>query len=177
MLSSRPSLYELLTAHFLPLLARPEPEIERQPEKPSSTQASTGPHHVLLSSHHLIAPSKRKDLQSLSSDLSLIGFAKVGHPGIMYATGERDDLVEWLREVKSWQWLALRVRIGVEPIPPDLQTDSDDRDSRGAEEGARGGKGRGQWQEVEKIGEALEWLRCRGREKLLLDLGMGAGSG
>lgn len=176
MLSRRPSLYEVLTTHLLPLLAKAEPETEDPPERHPVDQTPSGPHHVLLSSHHLIAPSKRKDLQSLSSDLSIVGFAKIGHPGIMYATGDRDDLVEWLREVKSWQWLALRVRIGVEPIPPELQTDQD-RTSRGAQEGARGGKGRGQWQEVEKIGEALEWLRSKGREKLLLDLGMGAGSG
>jgi hypothetical protein len=130
------------------------------------------PHHVLLTSHHLIAPSKRKDLASLSSQLSLVGFAKIGHPGIMYAIGEREDLLEWLREVKSWQWLALRVRIAPEPIPDDEGRAKGDR---GGDNGARGGKGRGEWSEVEKIGEALEWLRKEGRERLLTELGMGAG--
>jgi len=47
---------------------------------------------------------------------------------------------------------------------------------KGAENGARGGKGRGEWIELEKISEALEWLRIRGREALLLDIGMGGGS-
>jgi hypothetical protein len=48
---------------------------------------------------------------------------------------------------------------------------------RGGEDGARGGKGRGEWIELEKISEALEWLKRRGREGLLLDLGMGGGTG
>ena len=91
----------------------------------------------------------------------------------MYAVGEHDDLVEWLREVKRWNWLALRVRIGVEPVP-DGQVE---KGGKGKEEGARGGKGRGQWVELEKISEALEWLRTRGREEMLLDLGIGGGSG
>jgi len=48
---------------------------------------------------------------------------------------------------------------------------------RGSSDGARGGKGRGEWTELEKISEALEWLRVRGREGLLLDIGMGGGGG
>jgi hypothetical protein len=48
---------------------------------------------------------------------------------------------------------------------------------RGSSDGARGGKGRGEWVELEKISEALEWLRVRGREGLLLDIGMGGGGG
>jgi len=164
-------LFQLLTADFLPLLAA------SSPTSPSSPLAITTapepvPHHVLLTSHHLLSPTKSKLLLSLSSQLSLIGFSKTGHPGIMYAIGDHDDLVEWLREVKSWNWLALRVRIGVEPLP-DGQAEEG---SKGKQVGARGGKGRGGWVEVGKINEALEWLRKRGREKLLLDLGMGAGS-
>jgi hypothetical protein len=103
----------------------------------------------------------------------LVGFAKIGYPGIIYAIGHKDDLAEWVREVKSWQWLALRVRIAPEPVK-----DEEGLEGRGKENGARGGKGRGEWQEVEKIGEAVEWLRRRGngREKLLTDLGMGVGA-
>lgn len=134
--------------------------------------SSPTPHHVLLTSHHLIAPSKRKDLVSLSSQLSLSGFAKTGHPGIIYAVGERDDLVEWLREVKSWQWLALRVRIAPEPLPGWI-TFTGSEGNKGKESGARGGKGRGEWLEVEKVGEAVEWMKDRGRERLLTDLGLG----
>ncbi len=91
----------------------------------------------------------------------------------MYAIGGHDDLVEWLREVKSWNWLALRVRISVEPVSDGQMEDG----GKGKDAGARGGKGRGEWTEVEKINEALEWLRKRGREELLLELGMGGGPG
>ena len=119
-------------------------------------------HHALLTSHHLIAPSKRKDLSSLSHDLKLVGFAKIGHPGIMYVEGEPEDVDEWLKEVKTWQWLALRVRVGSEPLD--------------APRNDKGPARRGSWKEVEKIGEALEWLRDRGRESLLLDIGMGSGA-
>lgn len=108
---------------------------------------------------------------SLASQLSLTGFSKVGHPGIYYAIGEKDDLDEWLREVKSWNWLALRVRVGIEPVP-----DEEQLDSRGRENGARGGKGRGDWTELEKLSDALEWMRRRGREKMLLDIGIGGGT-
>lgn len=92
----------------------------------------------------------------------------------MYAIGTREDLEEWIREVKSWQWLALRVRMTAEPIEGD---ESGLENSKGSESGARGGKGRGEWVEVEKISEALEWLKVRGREGLLLDIGMGGGGG
>lgn len=145
----------MLTEHFLPLLALAEPE----PEEPITRQVSTSDttlHHVLFTSHHLIAPSKRKDLKSLSSSHNLRGFGKVGHPGIIYAEGTEGDLDEFVREVKSWQWLALRLRV-FEQSPGQVTP------------------GRGQWTEVEKIGEAVEWLRAIGKERLLLDIGMGSG--
>ena len=74
--------------------------------------------------------------------------------------------------MKSWNWLALRVRLGIEPVPGGDEESA----GRGKKSGARGGKGRGDWVEVEKIGEALEWLRLRGRDKLLVDIGIGASS-
>ena len=168
-------MFEILTSHFLPLLAAEPPE-KTAPSKADNQDSegtkSNGPHHILLTSHHLIAPSKRKDLHSLSSQLSLIGYAKTGHPGIIYAIGEYEDLVEWVREVKSWQWLALRVRIAPEPC----EATQLEEGTRGKEAGARGGKGRGEWVEVEKVGEAVEWMRKRGREALLIQLGIGVGS-
>ena len=96
----------------------------------------------------------------------------------MYAVGTSQDLVEWLREVKSWNWLALKVRLAVEPLGEhveDAEHVEDELSGPGMADGARGGKGRGDWLEVEKITEALEWLKRRGREQLLLNVGMGAG--
>lgn len=170
-------LYQLLTTHFLPLLAHVPASAEAgsSAPDPAPRQADEAPHHCLLTSHHLLSPSKRKDLIALSSQLSLVGFAKTGHPGIMYAIGSREDLEEWQREVKSWNWLALRVRVAPEPIPAESAEDAGG--GRGSASGARGGKGRGEWAELEKLSDALEWMRIRGRERLLLDVGMGSGKG
>ena len=165
-------LYQLLTTHILPILAPSSPSVRAASLPPSTSNddpLSDHPHHALLTSHHLLSSTKRKDLISLSSSLSLVGFAKRGHPGIMYATGTRDDLTEWIREVKSWNWLALRVRMSAEPIEGQVELES----GKGGDQGARGGKGRGQWVELEKINEALDWLKLRGRDHLLLDLGIG----
>ncbi|WOO77410.1 RWD domain-containing protein 2B [Vanrija pseudolonga] len=165
-------LYQMLTAHILPLLVPNWDALTTIQEQPSPPLGPTVAHHVLLTSHHLLSPTKRKDFISLASELSLTGFSKIGHPGIYYAIGHRDDLDEWLREVKSWNWLALRVRLGIEPLPEEALGGG-----RGSESGARGGKGRGDWDELEKISEALDWLKKRGREQLLLDIGIGGGGG
>ncbi|RXK38534.1 hypothetical protein M231_04166 [Tremella mesenterica] len=209
-------LYQFCTTHFLPLLSQSSPLTSPTCHLDTSNTCTTGqtdvpnvdltPHHSLLISHHLLSSTKRKHLISLSSQLSLVGFSKTGHPGIMYATGSKEDVTEWVREVKSWNWLALRVRVSVEPIPvspgdsnaeqeesPQLQRDLEDEQEKlssnnrgdaiqetqrlkGAKDGARGGKGRGEWTEVEKIGDAIEWMRVRGREKMLWDVGVGTGA-
>ncbi|ORY24294.1 hypothetical protein BCR39DRAFT_561590 [Naematelia encephala] len=166
-------LFQLLSAHFLTLFAAEPVEPELRIQDNTVAANLEAPHHVLLTSHHLLSPTKRKSLISLSSQLSLVGFSKTGHPGIMYAIGDSRDLVEWLREVKSWNWLALRVRVGVEPLSGQAQVGR----GKGKEDGARGGRGRGEWTELEKISEALEWMRENGSEELLLDVGMGSGSG
>ena len=90
--------------------------------------------------------------------------------------GDRADLMEWLREVKSWRWLALRVRVAPETVPDFHTGEIDDGNQKGKEQGARGGKKRGEWTEVERVGEAVEWMKLRGRERLLADTGIGAGS-
>ncbi|KIS02076.1 hypothetical protein L804_00334 [Cryptococcus deuterogattii 2001/935-1] len=140
-------LYQILTSQFLPLLAPSAMSPSPPPSIPSETTTSSIPYHVLLVSHHLLSSTKRKNIISLSSTLSLIGFSKTGHPGIMYAIGDEADLTEWIREIKSWNWLALRVKMGPEPIPEEKEQAVE---RRGREEGARGGKGRGEWVEVEK---------------------------
>jgi hypothetical protein len=161
-------LYQLITTHLLSLLA-PTAEPPASATAPEANcHQPTVLHHALLTSHHLLSSTKRKNFLALASQLSLTGFSKVGHPGIYYAIGEAEDVAVWVREVKSWNWLALRIRVGVEPLP-----DGDELGGKGKENGARGGKGRGDWVELEKISEALEWMRKRGRQDLLTDIGIG----
>lgn len=165
----RTPLYTILTDYFLPLLA-PSVEDIAPPETLTSVPASASlsvPHHVLIVTHHLISPTKRKNLIQLSSQLNLVGFSKCGHPGIVYASGDKEDLVEWLAEVKSWNWLALRVRVAIEPILG-APTQAEWR------EGGGGGKSRGDWVELEKLGEAMDWLSKRGMERMLVDAGVGS---
>lgn len=94
----------------------------------------------------------------------MLGFGKVGHPGIIYADGDLDDLEGFVREVKSWQWLALRLRV-LEAL--ELGGDRHEPVQRS----------KGHWDELTKMGEAVTWLSKLGREKLLLDIGFGASAG
>lgn len=97
-------LSTMITEHFLPLLqslATPEPMVDPKPDREGNQPKRTSyrPGHVLFSSHHLLAPSKRKNLVALSSQLGLVGFGKVGYPGIIFAEGDVDDLEEISKEV------------------------------------------------------------------------------
>ncbi|KAH8825672.1 hypothetical protein DL96DRAFT_1499901, partial [Flagelloscypha sp. PMI_526] len=113
-------------------------------------------YHVLFTSHHLISPTKRKNLQSWSSSLSLSGFAKVGYPGLIYAQGTQDDIEEFVTDVKAMQWLALRVRF-VEPLPFEVDPGS-----------------LRNWTEFQKVGEAVEEMKRLGREKFVVEMGVGS---
>lgn len=148
-----------MTTHLLPCIqshveTSPPPPPNARPAEQQQKTNSHGPARILFTSHHLLAPSKRRDLASLSHDLHLVGFAKTGHPGVIYAQGDMDDLEVFAREVKSWQWLALRMRL--------------------LEEADVAIADKGQWQEVEKIGEAIEWMTNHADPSLLTDLGIGA---
>ncbi|KAH8090718.1 hypothetical protein HD553DRAFT_266285 [Filobasidium floriforme] len=159
-------LSTMIIEHFLPLLqsltTQPEPNVQPKPAREGQPPKRTTyrPGHVLFSSHHLLAPSKRKNLVALSSQLGLVGFGKVGYPGIIFAEGDVDDLEEFSREVKSWQWLALRLRV----------LEADEKASRSEWEGRKG-----KWEELNKVGEAVDYLKKIDKEHLLLDIGIGSG--
>ena len=150
----------MVSTHFLPILQEHLAETQdTTPAKDNTSQQVTyQPGHLLFTSHHLLSPTKRRLLTSLSSSLHLKGFGKVGYPGIIYAQGDLCDLEDFAREVKSWQWLALKLRV----LEPDTSNEKTMR------------PGRGEWQEVSKIGEALEWLRGVEKAYLLTDSGFGA---
>ena len=170
--------YELLSLHLLPLLHEHESEGDDQTvgsgdaggrELPINAEVGSAvvvvqeqqqQYHVLFTSHHLVSPHKRRSLQEWSSSLGLSGFAKVGYPGVIYAQGARDSVKEFAANVKSMQWLALRMRI-VEPV--------DGADATGY--GDTGGKGA--WREFQKVGEVVEEMKRLGREKYMIDMGIG----
>ena len=161
-------MYELLTLLTSTLHQSQDPDPDPDPA-PASTSTSTAPppsqpqpYHALLTSHHLISPTKRRSMQQWSSQLAITGFARVGYPGIIYAEGPRDAVETFVQNVKGMQWLALRVRF-LEPM-------SDSGTTR--DQSARGER----WVEVSKIGEVLEQMRMRGREALVTNLGIGAPS-
>ncbi|KAF9554054.1 hypothetical protein CPC08DRAFT_644792 [Agrocybe pediades] len=157
-------IYQLVSLHLLPQL-REETEkqatvgaeaTESHTEHPSTAHEI---YHVLFSSHHLISPNKRRSLQQWTSSLSLEGFAKVGYPGVIYAQGERQNVEEFVENVKAMQWLALKVRF-VEPLPARFNNDTSAR--------------LGRWKEFQKVGEVLEEMRRVGREEYVVEMGIGS---
>ena len=117
-------------------------------------------YHALFVSHHLKSPQKRRSLSQWSHELSLVGFAKVGYPGVIYCEGKQEDVEDFVERVKSMQWLALRLRF-IEPAPSSNGTEKqNDR--------------RGQWAEFEKVGEVVEEMRRLDREQFVVEMGIGS---
>lgn len=65
---------------------------------------------VIFWSHHLLANSKRRDLNHWSQELSIWTVLKVGYPGYLCFEGYRAEVEEVVRRVKSLQWAAITVR-------------------------------------------------------------------
>ncbi|OSD00876.1 hypothetical protein PYCCODRAFT_1478893 [Trametes coccinea BRFM310] len=157
-------LYEVISSYLLPRLhaaAETAKQVPLQPDEdaPRSVQLSpTVRYHALFTSHHLKSPQKRRSLSQWSHELSLVGFAKVGYPGVIYCEGAREDVEDFVSRVKSMQWLALRLRF-IEPLPA------------GHEDRASPRRG---WQEFEKIGEVVEEMRATGRERFVVEMGIGS---
>lgn len=153
-------MYQLISLHLLPLLqadlvARSTQSISSSRSDDHVTTSPAYPYHALFTSHHLISPNKRRSLQQWSSSLSITGFAKVGYPGIIYAQGQQENLEEFVANVKAMQWLALKARF-VEPIDKIA------------------GEQEGQWREFHKVGEVMEEMRRIGRERHVVEMGIGS---
>ncbi|KAI0789564.1 hypothetical protein C8Q75DRAFT_718580 [Abortiporus biennis] len=167
-------IYELISTHLLSRLhdtvnAENSSTVEAEAHNSSSTDISARTpirYHALLTSHHLISPTKRRNLQSWSSELSITGFAKVGYPGVIYCEGEQSQVEEFVGNVKAMQWLALRVRF-VEPVP-----------CEGVNEGlgmeTNEGSSKKRWVEFEKVGEVVQEMRRLGRENYVVEMGIGS---
>lgn len=153
-------IYQLLCMHLLPKLHEDGHDMGLSEkldilEQSTNCLPKTADYHALLTSHHLVSPTKRRSLQRWSSELSISGFAKVGYPGIIYAQGSQENIQEFVANVKSMQWLALRVRF-VELI--DLANDEHHQG----------------WTEFQKVGEVVEEMRRRGRDKYITEMGIGS---
>lgn len=198
-------VYTLISSHLLPRL---KSEVEAQSTPSSGSNGVTGAsgpgpedhrsgyhhaqYHALLTSHHLISPTKRRNLQQWSSSFSVSGFAKVGYPGVIYVYGAQEFVEEFVGNVKAMQWLALRVRF-VEALPPSVSGDAGQGEPRhGASPAGTGNAGDGggngcpssrdhptrRWAEVEKVGEVVEEMKRMGREEYIVQMGIGSlGSG
>jgi len=150
--------YEVLTSYLIPLLQRSEKILPPAPTPGTPGSGEPIFSHALMTSHHLISHHKRRDLQHWASSLSLVGFCKVGHPGVIYVQGSEDSVNEFVQNVKSLQWLALKVRFvealgDGEPIISEVGTP---------------------WVEFEKVGKVVEYMRLIGREKYVVEMGIGS---
>ncbi|KAL5494851.1 hypothetical protein ACEPAI_313 [Sanghuangporus weigelae] len=168
----------LLCLHLIPLLHEELNVIQaaRTSLQSSSSSSEIVSHptreayHVLFTSHHLISPTKRRNLQKWSAELSLHGFAKVGYPGAIYAEGTRADISEFVGRVKAMQWLALKVRFEEKlDVEKYGQLDLGDEINHAPERKER----RKRWIELEKVGEVVDVMRRSGREEIVTDMGLG----
>ncbi|GLB43703.1 putative protein of unknown function (DUF1115) [Lyophyllum shimeji] len=153
-------IYQLLSSHLLPLVHEAlELRGFQDPVGPTdATPVSPCPIcHALLTSHHLISPNKRRSLQNWSASLSISGFAKVGYPGVIYAQGQKENVEEFVANIKAMQWLALKVRF-VEELPDGETTIEEER----------------RWKEFQKVGEVVEEMRRLGREQFIVEMGIGS---
>ncbi|OJA19278.1 hypothetical protein AZE42_04498 [Rhizopogon vesiculosus] len=149
-------IYQLLCMHLLPKIHEElSGSMDSPDEQDSRRPLETAYYHALLTSHHLVSPAKRRSLQRWSSELSICGFAKVGYPGVIYAQGAQENVEEFVSNVKSMQWLALKVRF-VEPI--DLGSDEHHQS----------------WTEFQKVGEVVEEMKRWGKDRYITEMGIGS---
>ncbi|KAJ3854360.1 hypothetical protein EV368DRAFT_36908 [Lentinula lateritia] len=168
-------IYQLFSLHLLPMLHEEADNIhvdrETQFLEPKSAHqdalslrsshcsSSKVMYHALFISHHLISPTKRRNLQQWSMSLSISGFAKVGYPGVIYAEGMQENIEEFVDNVKAMQWLALRLRF-MEPVLEGVDSHIS--------------ASRRQWTEFQKVGDVMEEMRRIGRQKYVVEMGIGS---
>ncbi|KAI5885279.1 uncharacterized protein SCHCODRAFT_02593693 [Schizophyllum commune H4-8] len=156
--------YNLVALNLFPLLHEDAEKRSAEATSLSSvslTDTPTSPEplfHALFTSHHLVSPTKRRNMQSWTASLNISGFAKVGYPGVIYAYGPKDAVEDFVDRVKAMQWLALRLRF-LDALPEEEQDASKAVERK--------------WGELHKVGEVVEEMRRLGREKYVTELGIG----
>lgn len=68
---------------------------------------------VIFWSHHLVAPSKRRQFAAWCPELGVWGLFKLGYPGFLCFEGACDDVDDMVRRVKGMQWAAISMRTEV----------------------------------------------------------------
>ncbi|WFD31672.1 hypothetical protein MSPP1_002711 [Malassezia sp. CBS 17886] len=140
--------------------------------------APSPPQHVrrpmrraIFWSHHLIAPTKRRQFHAWCAELTVWGLVRVGYPGFLYFEGEADDIRDMVTRVKNMQWHALSLR--VDSAWEYEQAPSDGRDpsaaallqcapAAGAPPLPAGAKLRTTYEEIEDLGTFITRLRNMG---------------
>lgn len=65
---------------------------------------------VIFWTHHLKAPSKKRDMNKWCAELQVYGLVKSGYPGFLCFEGKREDVEEIVRRIKALQWHAITVK-------------------------------------------------------------------
>lgn len=65
---------------------------------------------VIFWAHHLVAPSKRRELAAWAGELHVWTLLKLGYPGYLCFEGEAQDVADMAMRVRHMQWHALSLR-------------------------------------------------------------------
>ncbi|WFD34506.1 hypothetical protein MCUN1_001347 [Malassezia cuniculi] len=84
-------------------------EQPREPTPPPSHGPCTMA-RVMFWAHHLVAPSKRRQLAAWCPELRVWGIIKLGYPGYLCFEGEEKDVADIASRVRHMQWHALSLR-------------------------------------------------------------------
>lgn len=68
---------------------------------------------VIFWSHHLVAPSKRRQFAAWCPELGVWGLLKLGYPGFLCFEGACQDVNDMVWRVKRMQWAAISMRTEV----------------------------------------------------------------
>jgi Protein of unknown function (DUF1115) len=80
--------------------------VEKQENQPTKVEML----RVIFWTHHLKAPSKKRDMNKWCSELQVFGLVKSGYPGFLCFEGMREDVEEIVRRIKALQWHAITVK-------------------------------------------------------------------
>ncbi|PWN45966.1 hypothetical protein IE81DRAFT_319820 [Ceraceosorus guamensis] len=94
--------------------APPAPVSETPQHSKSQRQGPVDMRRDIFWTHHLLAPSKRRDFNAWSSELDVWILVKIGYPGFLIFEGLAEGVEELCRRVKGLQWAALSHRSTVE---------------------------------------------------------------